>query len=234
MSLHLTRKSILSVVVISVSTVLFGAAAANPLVVGKLVSSFGATLAGEAVPDGGTIRTGDVLTTHKAGRALVALSAETEASLSENTSVRFGARGAHLSMQLSSGAVRAKSLGECPLIVETPEYRIEPVEHSKAVYLVAMLPDKTTIVAARRGKVSITEVTSGQNYFVEAGHFAKVSSSPSGVPVPGPADGDAHHRLHALLHSPAALTVIAVGAGTGIVLGAVELTEPGPASPSER
>lgn len=231
MSLHLTRKSILSVVVIAVSTVLFGAAG-NPLVVGRLISSAGATLAGEAVPAGGTIRLGDVLTTRKAGNALVVLAAETEASLSENTSVRFSRGGTYLSMRLSSGAVRAKSLGKDSLIVETPAYRIEPVEHGKAVYLVAMLPDKTTVVAARHGKVSITEVTSGQNYVVDEGHFAKVSSSPSGVPAGRPVTGG----LHALLQSPAVMGVIAVGAGTGISLGIAEgpLAEPGPASPSSR
>ena len=231
MALHLTRKSILSVVVVSVSTLLF-AAAGNPLVVGRLISSAGATLAGEAVPAGGTIRSGDVLATREAGNALVILASETEASLSENTSVRFSRGGGYLSIQLSSGAVRAKSLGKDPLIVETSAYRIEPVEHGKAVYLVAMLPDKTTVVAARHGKVSITAATSGQKYVVDAGHFAKVSSAPSGVPARGPAAGG----IHAVLQSPAAMGVIAVGAGTGVSLGVAEgpLAEPGTASPSQR
>lgn len=234
MSVSLARKWTLCVLVVSVSSVLF-AATGNPLVLGQLINSSGATLDGEAVPVQSTITEGDVLSTKKGGSAVVTFSAGAEASLAENTVVRFSSGVDHLSMRLSSGTVGAKSQGKGALIVETPEYIIKPVEHGGAVYLVAMLSDKTTVVAARHGQVAITEATSGQTYVVSAGHYAKVSGLPSAVPDPGTGAGATTHGvLHALLQSPKALIIVATGAGIGVGLGVGQaFLGTSPASPSQ-
>ncbi len=78
------------------------------------------------------------------------------------------------------------TLGQDALIVKTPKYRIEPAEQGKAIHVVAVLPDESTVVAARSGGVSITEISSGQRYVLPEGKYAAIPASSVGVPGQAP------------------------------------------------
>lgn len=158
------------------------AAAQSRQVIGEVVRSSGASLGGVLIPGQGTIMTDDLLSTEKGGSALVKLSATTRARLSEQTSVRFQKIGDHTSAQMLSGTMVAERLGKNVLAVETLKYKIEPADLGKAIYLVALLPDKRTVVATRSGRVLITEIRSGQSYLLSEGKYAAIPASSSGVP----------------------------------------------------
>jgi len=158
------------------------AAAADRPVVGKVVRSEGASLNGAVAPDESTIAAGDLLSTPKGGGALVSFLSGTRTSLSEDTEVRFETGPEQTRAEISSGAVVTDSLGGGVPVVETPKYTIEPVE-KKATYLVAVRQDKSTVVAARRGKVSITETKSGRRYLLPGGQYITITDSASGFPA---------------------------------------------------
>lgn len=158
-------------------------AGAEHAIIGKVVASSGASLGGVAIPDGGTITTGDLLSTAKGSSALVKFTASLQASLSEGTSVSFRAAPGYLSAEMSSGTIMIQRFGGKVLVVQTPKFRIEPAGQGGAVYIVAVLPDKTTAVVARRGKISITEMSSGRSYLLPEGHNAVMAASFSGFPA---------------------------------------------------
>ena len=211
---HLTRLSLLTIL----TSPLLLAAASQP-VIGSIVKSSHATLAGVTVPGQGTLTTGAVLSTAKGGSAWVRFSSDTQAGLSEETSVRFSGADGRVSAKLSSGTMAAKSSGNETLVVETPRFKIEPAQ-GKAVYIVAMLPGNTTIVSARLGNLAVTETNSGKKHLVPAGHYAKISNAPAGVP--GQAGAPAAGAPPGLLSNAPALFAISVGAGIGVGFGIAE------------
>jgi hypothetical protein len=151
-------------------------------VVGRIISSSGATLEGVPIPNENTILAGDLLRTPKGGAALVKVSPTTQTSIAGETSVRFGYAGGNPLAQLSLGTIVTTTQIKEALIVETPKYRIEPAEQGKATHVVAVLPDEGTVVAARHGGVSITEISSGQRYVLPEGKYAEIAASSVGVP----------------------------------------------------
>ncbi len=152
-------------------------------VVGKVLLSSGASVEGVALPNEGTILADDLLTTEKGGKALLEYSRTGRAALGEETSVRFRSSADPLVARLSSGTLVAQKQDDEVLVIETPKYKIKPRGTGKAIYWVTMLADKSTIVAARYGEVSITEVSSGQSYLLPQGMFAAIPASASGVPA---------------------------------------------------
>lgn len=154
-------------------------AAINQQVVGKVVRSSGASLGGAVIPDEGTIVAGDSLSTGKGGSALVKLSATTQASLGGETTVLFRKDAARLSVKVSAGTVLVETMGKDAPVVETAEYKAEPSEQGKANYLVAVLPDKTTVITARRGRISIKEIDSGKTYLLPEGYKAVSAATSS-------------------------------------------------------
>jgi len=155
-------------------------AVTNQQVVGKVVRSSGASLSGAAIPDEGTIIAGDALTTAKGGSALVKLAATTQASLGEGTTVLFQRDDAGLSAKVSSGTLLVETGGADAPLVEAAEYQTWPDGHAKANYLVAVLPDKTIVITARRGGLSIKDRDSGRTYMLHEGYKA-VSANNSGA-----------------------------------------------------
>lgn len=159
-------------------------------VLGRVVASSGVTLEGVPIPNEDTILAGDLLTTPRGGTALVKFSPTSQANIAEVTTVRFGYAGANPLAQISSGTMVTTTLGTEALIVETSKYRIAPAEQGKAIHVVAVLPDETTVVAARYGGVSITEISSGLRYVLPEGKYAAIPASSVGVPSQEKAGGE--------------------------------------------
>lgn len=147
-------------------------------VIGKIVRSSGALLDEINIPNEGTIVAGDRLTTQKGGSALVRLSATTQVTLSGETAVLFHKNADKVSVKVSSGTLLLETLGKNPAVVETAQYVTEPAEEGKAIYLVAVLPDQSAVITARRGKISIREAGTGRSYLVPEGYAAV----PAGIP----------------------------------------------------
>jgi hypothetical protein len=185
--------------------------------VGEIIRSSDTSLNGVAVPEGGIVTPGSVLATGEHGSALVQFSPDTQVNLLERTSVTFRSDAGRLSAQMSSGTLGAKSLGKEPLLVETPFYEIGPAAPEGAIYVVAMLPDLTTVVSARKGSVSILQKSSGEKYVLSEGHYAKIADAPQGVP-PQTSQNTRGGAAPALLGPPGRLFIIAVGAGVGIAV----------------
>lgn len=203
--------------------------AASQPVIGSIVNSSHATLAGVTVRGQGTLTTGAVLSTAKGGSALVRFSADAQAGLSGETSVRFSSADGRVSAKLSSGTMAAKSAGNETLVVETPRFKVEPAQN-QALYIVAMLPGGTTIVSARQGNLAVTDTNSGKKHFVPQGHYAKISNAPGAVP--GQAGAPVAAAPPGLLNSAPVLIAIGVGSGLGVGFGIAEGPLGLPASPS--
>lgn len=205
----------------AVITTIFGLSTittAGPLGLGEIIRSENASINGVSVPQQGMVTSGAVLTTGETGSALVQFSPETQANLLDSTSVTFRSESGRLSAEMSSGTVGARSFGGQALIVETPGYRIEPLPQQKALYVVTMLLNRTTVVSARQGSVAIVQKSSGEKYVLSQGHYAKIAEdAPQAVP-PENTQNNPSGPPPGLLSSPGKLFVIAVGAGVGISL----------------
>jgi hypothetical protein len=227
---HIASKRLIPLVGATILSPSAIALAVSAEVIGTVVRSSRATMAGVAIPGQGTLTAHALLSTETGGSIWVRFSPENQAGLSEDTSVRFETVGGRVSAQLSSGTIAAKSSGKDALVVETPRLRVEPAE-GQAVYVVALLRDNTTIVSARQGDISITEVNSERKHLVPAGHYARISNAPAGTPAQA---GDTAAAVPAgLLNDTPLVFVISVGAGFGIGFGIGEgPLGAGPASPS--
>ena len=67
--------------------------------------------------------------------------------------------------------------------VETPKYTVEPKEGGRAIYKVALLPDRSMTVAAASGNIVITDRASLQRYELREGSYASISAAAVGVPA---------------------------------------------------
>jgi hypothetical protein len=190
---------------------------ANPPGVGEIIRSSDTLLNGVPVPDSGTVTPGSVLATGDHGSALVQFSPDTQVNLLGRTSVTFKSDAGHLWAQMSAGTLGAKSLGAQRLLVETSDYEIGPAQEG-AIYVVAMMPDLTTIVSARRGSVSILQKSSGGKYVLAEGHYARIADGPQGVPPQQASQNGPGGPPPGLLNSTGKLFIIAVGSGAGIAV----------------
>lgn len=190
---------------------------ANPPGVGEIIRSSDASINGVTVPEEGTVTPGSVLATGEHGSALVQFSPDTQVNLLERTSVTFRNDAGRLTAQMSSGTLGAKSLGTEPLLVETPTYQIGAATSEGAIYVVAMLPDLTTVVSARKNSVSILQKSSGEKYVLSEGHYAKIADDPQGIP-PQTSQNRRGGAPPPLLGSPGEMFIIAVGSGVGIAV----------------
>jgi hypothetical protein len=131
--------------------------------------------------------------------------------------------------QIFSGTLVVGTDGEHARVVETPEYKINPSKQGKAVYVVTALPDKSTLVAARSGQVSITEIASNQSYLLSEGQYVQIPASSSGVPrqgagkveaarsAPGTYDPSQWH-IGSLSPKASIILVTAIAAGTAAAI----------------
>jgi hypothetical protein len=205
---------------------------ADPASVGEIVRASDAPLNGVAIPEGGMVTPGSVLATGEHGSALIQFSPDSQFNLLEKTSVTFRSEAGRLTAQMSAGTLGVRSLGSEPVVVETPGYQIEPTASGRALYVVAMLSDSTTIVSARRNSVSIVQKSSSQRYVLSEGHYAKIADDPQAAP-PQTAQDQRGAPPAPLLLGPGPAFIIAVGAGVGIaVILDKTVLAPSAASPS--
>jgi hypothetical protein len=212
--------------------------------IAKVLVSSGAAVGGVALPQEGAVLADDVVTTAKGGRALLEFSPTTRGALAEETSVCFRKSEDRLVAEVSKGALVAERRESGGLVVETSKYKVEAIDQGKALYMVAMLPDKSTIVAARYGQVAITETSSGQSYLLAEGEYAQIPADALGVPqgrgdrAPQAPPQKAHGKIIKPWHigrlshaaSVALVTAIVVGAALAIAI-PLALEEEKPASP---
>ncbi len=229
------------------------AGAAAP-VMGRVVPTSGVVLEGILLNNEDAVRSGDLLTTSRAASALIRFSASSQADVLEKSSIRFrqDAAGNPLA-RISYGEMLATAAGKNTVVVETPRYRVEPAKQSKVIYFVGVLPDKSTIVAARQGDVSIREIRSGKNYLLTQGLYIRIDAAAAGLPgqeeeksqqAPGKAAGQAappppppkptKQPWHIGSLSPGASTALVIAAvgGAGGAVAAATLSSGKSASPS--
>lgn len=173
------------------------AGAAGRKVIGVVLTSTAASSASAPLIEGGTLTSGDSVHTERGGSARLRLGRDTQVNLGAGTAVRFRSDVTRVIVEMSAGATMTRETGHDAVVVETPGFRVEPAEQGRAVYIVAMLPDKTD-VAARAGKLVITDVESGRRTWVSEGEVAEISAAPpepqeqeSGKPAPGKTAGPA-------------------------------------------
>jgi hypothetical protein len=152
-------------------------------VIGQVITASKTSVGDVPLPGDGTLLDSDWVRTGKGGRALVDFPGNIRAAIAEETQVRFRSAGGRLVADLSSGTVIAQKQTQAALRVETTKYAVEPKAGGRAVYLVAMLPDRSTTVAATLGNVVITERASGLRYELREGSYASIAASAVGVPA---------------------------------------------------
>jgi hypothetical protein len=197
------------------------------VVIGQIVSASGATLNGVVARAGGTLTSGSTLETAERGTALVKLSADTQATLRQKTSVNFQEKSGRVVAEVISGTITARAPSKNALVLETPRYTIEPAGAGPAIYGTAMCGGINTEVAARRGPVALTEKTSGTRFFVlKEGQCALVVTSTEALSRQAQGGTPAPLCL-CQVFPPGLLFAGSVVAGTGIAL-AIEQLVPEP------
>jgi hypothetical protein len=216
---------------------------------GQVVRSSLASLGGIPVPSGGTVVSGDTLTTAKAGGALVKFSANSQIEVFEDTSVTLLGSPGHLLVKLGQGAVEATVQGSDYLAVETSQCRVEPAEATGAAYSVTLSsPQASATVSARRGNVSIVELVSSGHQLLAEGQTATCAGAASGArqeeatPAPSQSAGQSPPAPsgHGGSHTPLWLLLVGGGIAAGAAAaaaghgggGATASPSGGPASPS--
>lgn len=152
-------------------------------VIGHVIVSSKATVGEVSLPGEGNLLNNDQVRTGKDGRAVVDFPEKIRAAVGEDTTVRFRSAAGRLIADLDAGTVITLKQEQAALRVETPKYSVEPKAGGKAVYMVALLPDRSTTVAARFGNVLITEKASGHRYELREGSYASISAATAGVPA---------------------------------------------------
>jgi FecR protein len=220
------------------------AGAQNPKpALGQVVRSSLASLGGIPVPSGGTVVSGDTLTTAKGGGALVKFSATSQIEVSEDTNVTLAGTPSHLLVTLTQGAVEASVQSPDDLEVETTQCRVQPAGSTGAAYSVSLAPGGSGSVTARHGRVSVVENATSTRRLLAEGQSAAcpapvpVAPQEEGTPAPSQSAGQAAPApaAHGGSHTALLLLLVGGGAAAGIAAAAAGGHGGGgggPASPS--
>jgi hypothetical protein len=214
--------------------------------IGQIISSSGASVGGVPVPGPGTVLAGDTLSTAKGGSALVKISASTQVSLAEGTTVNFSNPSGHPLARISAGILLAETEGSDSLNIETPRCRIAPAQPGKATYLVSVSPDQSSAFTARRGAALVTEISSGRTNTLPEGETEACAAPSSPVleqereeakPAPSEPAGQAAPSPAPVHHGSSGILILAgVGAAAGVAVAVAAAGKggggSGPASPS--
>src|SRR3974390_591417 len=104
---------------------------------GQIVASSGASVGDVSVPNQGTVLAGDKLTTGPAGSALVKLSANTQITISGETTISFAGSSGHVTAKLLAGSILAQTEGTDALALEMPKCKVDPADPGKTTYLLS-------------------------------------------------------------------------------------------------
>lgn len=208
---------------------------------GQIVRSSSATLGGTAVPGGGTIVSGDIMSTAAGGAALVEFSDGNQIDLGENTIVTFSGTPGHVVATLDHGNVAVRALNAGVVVVQTVRCNIASTGQGSASYQIMAPPGSTSIqVSGVQGEVSVAE-TGGQGHVVHAGETWSCpavlagQAREEGAPSAGEQAGQAGAPT-VTAHGHTGLLVLLLGggaaAGIGAALAGGKGGGGGPASPS--
>jgi hypothetical protein len=165
-----------------VSAGLAAATRSRPLVA-HVEATNGVTIGGVPARTRDALFAGDVLETAVEGSALVRFSPISQATVLQESSVQFQIDSAGRPVgNMSSGIVLAQGLGRKTAILKTPRYTVRSGGHEPGDFLVALLPDQRTVIAARHSDIAITEPRSGEQYVLRAGNYIVIDASASGLP----------------------------------------------------
>jgi hypothetical protein len=212
---------------------------AEPGIVGQVVDSRGASLGGVPIPGASTILAGDVLETDNSGRALVTLSSGGRLNLTGDTSITFERERSVFVARISRGDLLAEARNPGSLAIETPQYRIRSDGAALVTCFVTVLADHRTLISARQGRISITDLRSGAVKSLTAGEHLAMAAAPGQETepsqpappkpagqapppsAPAPATASAGTAAPAAAHkSNTGLILLLVGAGAAAGVGA--------------
>jgi ferric-dicitrate binding protein FerR (iron transport regulator) len=214
-------------------------------VIGKVVTSTGATQNGKALPSSGWVNDGDSVSTGATGRAVIQLLPTNQVTLDENSSASFTIPVDRVLLQLQNGTIAVENKGERNVLVETTRFHIEPNSTAPSSTYVAIRTDNSTYIEAVTGDVRIRDIQSDQAYLLPAGQNTLVPANASGVPglqpLPGTAAPTPTPRTPPNQpppppgvggHSHNTIIILGVAAGGGIAAAAAAALSGGPpASP---
>lgn len=149
----------------------------NPHVLGTVVGSAGAELGGVSLPDTGTILNHDLLTTGRQGKALLEFSPSDLVTVYALARLRFYNQGNRVVADIGAGSLAVQSIGRGRVVVATSRFRVVPASRGKTVFFVKLTPDGRLLVAARQGRVAVTEGRRGPRRYVPEGHYASIAGA---------------------------------------------------------
>jgi hypothetical protein len=186
---------------------------------GQVVRSSSATLGGTALPSGGTIVAGDVLSTAAGGSALVEFSAGNQIELGESSIVNFSGTQDRVLATVDHGSVTVSVATPGAVATATLLCRVSTSEQGSASYSVTAPPGSTSAtVKALRGTVTTAEIGSGQSHLVNEGETwacpAAVGAQAREEGAPGPGEQAGQAPAPAVSkHSNTGLLVVLIGGG---------------------
>jgi len=211
---------------------------------GQIVRSSSAMLGGTAVPSGGTIVSGDIMSTPAGGGALVGFSGGNQVELGENTIVTFGGTPDHVIATLDHGEITVRAPIAGGVAVQTVQCNIVSAAQGSASYQIMAPPGSTSIqVSGVQGEVSVAETGAAQGHVVHAGEtwscpaVSAGQAREEGAPSAGEQAGQAGAPT-VTSHSNTGLLVLLLGGGAAAGIGAALAAGgkggggSGPASPS--
>ena len=154
----------------------------TPAVIGQVVVSSGATQNGVALPSGGTVFDGDVISTGPTGNIQIKLSPTNQVTLNEDTSVAFSRVLEQTRMQLQKGTVVVQGAENNLVAVVTPKFRIEPPISGTSKVYVGLMADNSTYIESAEGDTIIVDTATGKSYVLSAGQNALVPENATGIP----------------------------------------------------
>jgi len=211
---------------------------------GQVVRASSATIGGTAVPSGGTIVAGDILSTATGGGALVEFSAGNQVELGENSLVTFSGTPDHVLLTVDHGRITVHAAASGAVVAETLLCRVASPDGTGGSYSVAASPGSTTVeIKSLQGSLDVTEMGTLQTHTVGQGRTwtcltaAAAQARESGAPGAGEQAGPAPAPTVSK-HSNTGLLVLLIGGGVAAGIAAAAAGGGkgggggGPASPS--
>lgn len=163
-------------------------------VIGKVVSSEGATRNGKVLSGNEWVHDGDAISTGATGRAVVQLLPTNIVTIRENTYVLFTLPVDRVWLRLQNGTVMLEDKGESNALIATTRFHVEPNSTAPSRFSVAVRPDDSTVIEALVGDARIREIPFDQAYLLPAGQKTLVAANVLGLPKLQPIPGTAAER----------------------------------------
>ena len=205
-------------------------------VIGKVITSGGATRNGKPLAADGWVYDGDAVATGAGGRVVIQLWPANQITLNENTTASFTRPVDRVWLHLQNGTIVAESSGESTPLIATAKFHIEPTSAGPGKINVQVMADDSTSIESAFGDFRIGEIPTGQSYLLPAGKKVLVPANASGIPglqplrgtpaetpTPSAPTSPAHPTPASGSKSHSTLIIVAIAAGGGIAGAAAAL-----------